>query len=307
MAIGDILQSVSAQNIVRNVSGLRSYISTYFEPTATQPQYKPNREWNNPINNDAKGMFWVYYQNVHGVPRDDATLGQDLEVLAAYDVRCLCLSETNLDWNRSYVKYDILSRQRKTWKHAATTFSAIEMESSSDYMTGGTLTSTVDKWSSQVYKKQPDPSGMGRWSSQTLVGKKDSKITIITGYQCMQNSSGDNSAWNQEKIFMRDRKSRQSPHPRKQFIKDLIEFINEKRSANHDIMFNLDANEILGEETQGISKLMRECGLVDLLDIPGMGPEGQLQNTYRRGTSRRIHFMLGTARVHSSIRRSGAL
>jgi hypothetical protein len=72
-----------------------------------------------------------------------------------------CLSETNLDWNRSYVKYNFLSRQHKTWKHAATTFSAIEMESSSDYMTGGTLTSTVDKRSSRVYKKQPDSSGMG--------------------------------------------------------------------------------------------------------------------------------------------------
>jgi hypothetical protein len=85
MVIGDILQSVSAQNIVRNVSGLRSYISMYFKPTATQPQYKFffNREWNDPINNDVKGMFRVYYQNVHGVPRDDATLGQDLEVLAA--------------------------------------------------------------------------------------------------------------------------------------------------------------------------------------------------------------------------------
>jgi exonuclease III len=106
---------------------------------------------------------------------------------------------------------------------------------------------------------------------------------------------------------MRDRQSRQSPYPRKQFIKDLIEFINEKRSANHDIMLNLDANEIMGKETQGISKLMRECGLVNLLDIPGTGPEGQLQDTYRQGTSPRIDFMLGTARVHSSIRRSGAL
>jgi hypothetical protein len=73
-------------------------------------------------------------------------------------------------------------------------------------------------------------------------------------------------------------------------------------------MLNLDANKILGDETQGISKLMRECGgLVDLLDIPGMGPEGQLQDTYRQGTSHRINFMLGTARVHSSIRHSGAL
>jgi hypothetical protein len=39
---------------------------------------------------------------------------------------------------------------------------------------------------------------------------------------------------------MREHQSRQSPHPRKQFIKDLIEFINEKRSVDHDIMLNLD-------------------------------------------------------------------
>jgi hypothetical protein len=78
----------------------------------------------------------------------------------------------------------------------------------------------------------------------------------------------DTDAWTQEKIFMRDRQSRQSPHPRRQFIKDLIT-INDKRSVNHDIMLNLDANEILGEETQGISMLMRECGLVDLLDMSG--------------------------------------
>jgi hypothetical protein len=106
---------------------------------------------------------------------------------------------------------------------------------------------------------------------------------------------------------MREHQSRQSPHPRKQFIKDLIEFINEKRSVDHDIMLNLDANKTLGKETQGISKLMRECGLVNLLDILGMGPEGQLQDTYRRGTSCHIDFMLGTARVHLSIRCSGAL
>jgi hypothetical protein len=54
---------------------------------------------------------------------------------------------------------------------------------------------------------------------------------------------------------MRDRQSRQSPHPRKQ-IKDLIAFINEWRSVTHDIMLNFDANEILGEESQWISKLM---------------------------------------------------
>jgi hypothetical protein len=213
MAIGDILQSVSVRNIVSNVSGLGSYISSYFESTATQPQYKQNRECNDPINKDAKGMFWVYYQNVHGVSRDDATVGQDLQTLAELDVGCLGFAETNLDWNRLYVMNVVLSRQHKVWKHVATIFSSIDMESSSDYMTGGTLTSTVDKWSSRVLTKESDPSSMGRWSSQTLAGRKNSKIMIITGYRCVQNSSGDTSVWNQEKIFMRDRQSRQSPHP----------------------------------------------------------------------------------------------
>ncbi len=262
IAIGDILQSVSVRNIVSNVSGLGSYISSYFESTLTQPQYKPNREWNNPINKDAKGMFRVYYQNVHGVSHDDATVGQDLQTLAELNVGCLCFAETNLDWNQLY---DFLSRQCKVWKHAATIFSSIDMESSLDYMTGGSLTSTVDKWSSCVLIKESDPSGMGHWNSQTLAGRKNSKITIIKGYRCVWNSSGDTSVWNQEKIFMRDRQSRQSPHPRKQFIKDLLIFINDKRSVNHDIMLNLDANETLGEATQEISKLIRECGLVTYL------------------------------------------
>jgi hypothetical protein len=75
MALGDILQSISIRSIASNVSGLGSYISTYFKSTATQPQYKTNREWNDPINKNAKGMFRVYYQNVHGIPRDDAITG----------------------------------------------------------------------------------------------------------------------------------------------------------------------------------------------------------------------------------------
>jgi hypothetical protein len=62
----------------------------------------------------------------------------------------LPLSETNLDWNRPYVKSEYLSRQQKIWKHSATSFSTIDMESSSDYMTVGTLTATVNKWSSSL-------------------------------------------------------------------------------------------------------------------------------------------------------------
>jgi hypothetical protein len=146
-------------------------------------------------------------------------------------------------------------------------------------MTGGTLTSTVDRWSSRVFKKDSDPSGLGRWSYQTLVGKQNTKVTTITGYQCVCNTSDEGSVWNQQSIYLKDRKSITSPNPRKQFIKDLITFINQKRALHHDVILNLDANEAMGEDSQGISKLMRECELGDLHDIPGVDPEQQLQDT----------------------------
>jgi hypothetical protein len=131
MTIGVTIPVVFAQTIPERMSGLRSLISSFFESTEAQPEYKSNRAWNQPINQDAKGLFCVYYQNVHGVPHDNVNLSQDLQALAEYDVSCFCLSETNLDWNRPYVRSEYLSRQRKTWKYSATSFSSIDMESSS--------------------------------------------------------------------------------------------------------------------------------------------------------------------------------
>jgi hypothetical protein len=106
---------------------------------------------------------------------------------------------------------------------------------------------------------------------------------------------------------MKERQSKTAPNPRKQFIKDLIAFINQKQSLNHEIILNLDANEALGEESQGIAKLMRECNLVDLHNIPGMEPEQQLQDTYQRGNKQRIDFMFGTPWIQTCVQCRGAL
>jgi hypothetical protein len=101
MANGVTIPDVSIQPIPARMLGLRSLISSFFELTEAQPEYKNNCAWNEPINQDAKGLFCLYYQNVHGIPHDDVNLSQDLQALAEYDVSCFCLSETNLDWNRS--------------------------------------------------------------------------------------------------------------------------------------------------------------------------------------------------------------
>jgi hypothetical protein len=151
MAFGVNIPTITVQSIVNSVSGSGSNIMSYFGTNAAPQEHRSNKAWNDPINGDA----------VHGIPHDDVVLAQDLQALAEYDIGCICLLEMNLDWHRPYVQLDYLAIQHKTWKHVATSFSSIDMKSSLDYITCSTLSSTVGQWSSQVFAKDADPSGMG--------------------------------------------------------------------------------------------------------------------------------------------------
>jgi hypothetical protein len=99
----------------------------------------------------------------------------------------------------------------------------------------------------------------------------------------------------QEKIFMQDHQSKQSRNPHQQFIKDLITYVKNKQSLNHDIILSLDANEALGKDSIGVAKLMRDSGLYDLMDIPRQDPDNQLKDTYRRGKNRHIDYVLASS------------
>jgi hypothetical protein len=85
---------------------------TWFLILATEtPDLRTNSAWNHPINDDAAGCFWLYYQNSHGVPWDEVTLDPDLKALAEFDVSCYCFAETNLDWRQSYIQNAFLHCQ----------------------------------------------------------------------------------------------------------------------------------------------------------------------------------------------------
>jgi hypothetical protein len=98
------------------------------------------------------------------------------------------------------------------WKYAKSFFSLIDTESPTDHITGGMVTSALGSWSSRVLSAEQDPTSMGRWSKLLFTGKKQTKISLFTGYHCVC-SKGDASAWtNNETIFMKDA-DLQSPQP----------------------------------------------------------------------------------------------
>jgi len=54
---------------------------------------------------------------------------------------------------------------------------------------------------------------------------------------------------------MRAKNEQHSPNPRCQFVKDMIHFIKEKRNEGHKLQLALDVNEVLGAESNGVSKM----------------------------------------------------
>jgi hypothetical protein len=120
MANGVTIPDVSVQSIPARMSGLRSLILSFFESTEAQPEYKNNRAWNEPINQDAKGLFRLYYQNVHGIPRHDVNLSQDLQALAEYmSVVFVCrkLTLTGTNPTSSLNIYQDKERRGNTLQH----------------------------------------------------------------------------------------------------------------------------------------------------------------------------------------------
>jgi hypothetical protein len=49
--------------------------------------------------------------------------------------------------------------------------------------------------------------------------------------------------------------------------------VKEKQWQNHGIILCMDVNEAIGEDSAGLSKLIQDCRLTDLLDIPDLNSD----------------------------------
>ena len=148
---------------------------------------------------------------------------------------------------------------------------------------------TFGKWTTgSTGKALEDPSGLGRWSGLTYLGKPKKWLTVITAYRCpCQQTSAGYGFYDQPYALLLSQGVRKSNFWR-QFRADLIKFINNLPSAGHEIFPSLDANKILGQEkTFGIGHLLDEC---TLFDLHCLGP-AVLPATYKDGSDRKINFI----------------
>ena len=177
----------------------------------------------------------------------------------------------------------------------------------SDYQPGGTLMATTGKWTTRsTGLPLKDPHGLGRWSGLCFLGKQGKRLAILTAYRSpRQQPTGGYGFLDQQHALLLS-KGVKHPNVRKQFVHDIIKFINDLQSDGYEVMVNLDANETVSDppsKSNGIRQIMDECSLMDLHSIGPCAPPA----TYKYGHHRKIDFMLGSATLSSHIRRFGFL
>jgi hypothetical protein len=181
----------------------------------------------------------------------------------------------------------------------------VSCDRDSAYKPGGTLTATTDKWTSRsTGKPLVDPSGLGRWSGISFLGKQGKRLSIITAYRSPHQQLQSGFGFYDQQYALLLASGVAKPNVRTQFIRDIINFIQELQKDIHEIILSLDANETNGQDKVGIDLVLRECQLYDLHTI---GPDDNPPATYPYGNHRRIDYMLGMSMVKETVRQAGYL
>ena len=217
-----------------------------------------------------QATFRLYFQNIKGchLQRTAADLTYYLDAIRSKAISLFGWAKRNTNWRNTVTMEEFREKAGRTFEVSKCAFSTSEVPSHSNYNPGGTAMTITGKWCGRATTEAGmDPSGMGRWSFMTLQGKNSIEILVITACRVSQASMpqhGDRTSYHQEYMIM-SRNGETSPNPRRQFIIDIITFIQTHQHHGKEILLMIDTIEELGKKSQEIVSILQECSLYNLL------------------------------------------
>ena len=282
-------------------------------PTNSSQENENNIPWGDSIKTKQQNTIRIYFQNVNGVQlhlpeKWENMIKTSMEELNS-DIVGFC--ETSLNWKLPYIRKKLqqLNKKHLTIK-TNITHSNNKAHSPSSFLPGGTLLATKGHWTGRIQEHLHDPKTMGRWTGTKYMLQQDKYLYVISGYRACKNSSStktliqSNSTYAQQYYELKQ-SGIDTPHPRKQFVIDLIQYIHNLNMKDDDmLLLMLDANEQIGTESTGIINFITHGGLVDLFTVYNCSP--CVIPTYLKGSSR-IDYIFGTPNILPYIRKCGYL
>jgi hypothetical protein len=155
-----------------------------------------NLPWGDSIDEKPNNATRIF-QNINGISTaNDFVSASEIGFRADADqVDILCLAETNLDWGFNQHRRSCESHWRPFWKVMKLVTASSTITYNTSYQPGGVATVVGGNWVGPLSDYEAVSHGFGRWTTCTLRGKSNTKLTIITAYQvCKDNiaQSGPN-------------------------------------------------------------------------------------------------------------------
>ena len=225
-----------------------------FQQMATSTQTPNDNTDPHPITNDThhqrtigdpflekpESTFRIFGQNVNGIAHQHNfnKWHEILQSTVLHDIDCLCLSEINLEWKNPLVAQKIPAITKRFFNHSKFVAASSSIKFDRIYKPGGTASLITNEWTGRILNCDTDTTGLGRWTTITLNGKRHRKIAIISAYQVCNTSihqCGLTTCFSQQWHLLRAQGT-EFPNPRKSFWTDLSRHIQNLQESAHLII-----------------------------------------------------------------------
>ena len=207
------------------------------------------------------------YQNINGISpiHDFNKWKETLQSTVTYNVDILCLSETNLEWHHPKVLKTMETINKRFFQTSPlnTTNSSIRFRRM--FKPGGTASLVLNEWTGRIFGNEQDPSGLGRWTTTKMSGRRHKKIAIISSYQVCHTSihqCGITTCYAQQWHLLRSN-GIEFPDPRRQFWQDITQHIRLLQNGGFQIILCGDFNTSIDGPKSALANLCESCHLVD--------------------------------------------
>ena len=284
------------------------------DDNTNNPQIHPEPTHNHlqtPIGNNIStkpdNTLRLVAQNINGIPtsHEFSKWKETLQSTITHDIDVLCLSETNLEWKHSRVAPEIETITKRFFRSSRLTTASSSVKFDRPFKPGGVASLVTNEWTGRIFGTDYDPTGLGRWTTTKMAGRRHRKIAIITAYQVCKTSihqCGITTCYAQQWHLLRAH-GNMHPDPRRQFWTDLTSHIRKLQANDFWIILLGDMNTSLDQKQNSLHKLITDCTLVDTISHLH---ETTNQSSYSRGQTI-IDFCLISLDVLPCVRNCGYL
>jgi hypothetical protein len=239
------------------------------------------------VDND-RPYVCVYCQNECGIfDREGIELDSTSKEIKQVGADIFTFNETHGDESNATARRVLRLSKQRMWKDNNEDCKIVHSSSTAPVLNftkpGGNMVGITGSLVGRIRDTITDP--YGRWCGYTIIGRDNKEIMILTAYNVSQYKNakvGEDTLFNQQVALYKLNDVRE-PDPKKIFINDLKEMVMKARKEDKDIILTGDFNELVGDDPNGMAKVLSAGGPTDVHSQ--QHSIGDI-TTYTRGTKR---------------------